>query len=357
MSDACALSTAERMRAPTDWTLRPFTATGRSPLWIGLAIAVVYVAITESVGWLALALGFAPVGNALPAAVGLGSTLAAAALMGFLPTANAYLHRGAARDLLELRPCLHGTNEEFEQFALEVESPPLALLRWVGVLGLIAGGLNALYDPVLREFYADTSRFDPRFIWFVVQNAIQMFLGARLFATEVHMTRAYSRLGEGLVTIDLLDLRPLAAFGRKGQRSVVLWVAVSSIVSMFWAVDSAGAINGLIAVVMVALVTAAFVLPALGLRGNIRAAKAAELDRIRDRLRVERTQLLDAAPSAGAGASKLAELISYRQLIESVHEWPFDVSAVLRFLLFASLGVGSWLGGALVERAVDAFLG
>ena len=49
----------------------------------------------------------------------------------------------------------------------------------------------------------------------------------------------------------------------------------------------------------------------------------------------------------------MADLIAYRSLVQSVHEWPFDVSSLARFLLFGALGVGSWLGGALVERLLD----
>jgi hypothetical protein len=36
--------------------------------------------------------------------------------------------------------------------------------------------------------------------------------------------------------------------------------------------------------------------------------------------------------------------------------WPFDAPIRLRFTLFLLLPLGSWLGGALVERAVDTLL-
>ena len=52
----------------------------------------------------------------------------------------------------------------------------------------------------------------------------------------------------------------------------------------------------------------------------------------------------------------MADLVAYRSLVQGVREWPFDVSTLARFLLFGALGVGSWLGGALVERLLDVVL-
>jgi hypothetical protein len=44
-------------------------------------------------------------------------------------------------------------------------------------------------------------------------------------------------------------------------------------------------------------------------------------------------------------------------LVDGVDEWPLTAPAAIRFGLFILLGLGSWLGGALVERGVDALMG
>jgi hypothetical protein len=54
---------------------------------------------------------------------------------------------------------------------------------------------------------------------------------------------------------------------------------------------------------------------------------------------------------------RLADLISYRDLVDRAFEWPWDTPTLLRVALYMSLGVGSWLGGALVERALAIVLG
>ena len=52
----------------------------------------------------------------------------------------------------------------------------------------------------------------------------------------------------------------------------------------------------------------------------------------------------------------LDELVAWRGLIESVREWPFDSPTLLRFGLYLAIPLGSWLGGAFVERLLGAAL-
>ena len=46
----------------------------------------------------------------------------------------------------------------------------------------------------------------------------------------------------------------------------------------------------------------------------------------------------------------------YVYLVESVREWPLGAPALLRFALYLLIPVGSWAGGAMVERAIDVLL-
>jgi hypothetical protein len=62
---------------------------------------------------------------------------------------------------------------------------------------------------------------------------------------------------------------------------------------------------------------------------------------------------------AGPGGAplSLADLLAWEARLERVSTWPFDASLWLRFGLFVALGLGSWVGAALVERALGAALG
>jgi hypothetical protein len=52
----------------------------------------------------------------------------------------------------------------------------------------------------------------------------------------------------------------------------------------------------------------------------------------------------------------LAELLAYEHFLQHLPTTPFDQRNRIRFVLYLALPLGSWLGGALVERAVGLFL-
>ena len=100
----------------------------------------------------------------------------------------------------------------------------------------------------------------------------------------------------------------------------------------------------------------AFVLPLRSARRLIRRAKARELSRVNDEIRQSRGTALASRAVVDAGAARLPGLIAYRGLVEAVREWPLDTPTLGRFALYLAIPVGGWLGGALVERLVDAVL-
>ena len=51
-----------------------------------------------------------------------------------------------------------------------------------------------------------------------------------------------------------------------------------------------------------------------------------------------------------------ADLFAYEGYLRRLSLWPFDQSTWLRFALLLGLPLGSWLGGALVERLLSAWL-
>jgi hypothetical protein len=99
----------------------------------------------------------------------------------------------------------------------------------------------------------------------------------------------------------------------------------------------------------------ALVLPARGVHQRIRALKGRELSWVRAAIEQERDRLR-AEVATAAGASRLPSLLAYEQRIDSVREWPFDTPTLTRFALFLLVPLGSWLGGALVERLLDVAL-
>jgi hypothetical protein len=53
----------------------------------------------------------------------------------------------------------------------------------------------------------------------------------------------------------------------------------------------------------------------------------------------------------------LTGLLTYRQQVNHLAQTPLGVHVVLRYLLLMAIPVGSWFGGALVERFIDLVIG
>ena len=101
------------------------------------------------------------------------------------------------------------------------------------------------------------------------------------------------------------------------------------------------------------MVSAALVfgLPMWRVHVLIDRAKNAELARIRHDMAAARDVFN--ADATVASASYLSALLALEQRLEHVREWPLDFSTIVRFGFYLALPLGSWLGGALVERALN----
>ena len=128
------------------------------------------------------------------------------------------------------------------------------------------------------------------------------------------------------------------------------------IFSLFWIDDRASAANPVLFIGVLLMAAFAFIVPLIGVHDNIVQAKGSELDRLRSEIRVEREAATNKL-SDDDTSPRLANLIAYYQLIEQTREWPINAANLLRFLMYMLIGLGSWLGGAMVERLVDRTLG
>ena len=126
------------------------------------------------------------------------------------------------------------------------------------------------------------------------------------------------------------------------------------ILSLFWIGDgTASSQNFALLVILLGMAIGAFVAPLLGVHNNIVAVKRTELAHLLEEIREEASSAL---PEEEHPNPRLANLIAYYQLIDKAREWPIDAINLLRFFMYLLIGLGSWLGGALVERLLDLTL-
>jgi hypothetical protein len=88
---------------------------------------------------------------------------------------------------------------------------------------------------------------------------------------------------------------------------------------------------------------------------RLREAKRGELRWVRDEIAQARVAL--GRPGAsGADVAALPALLAWEARVERMREWPLDATTWRRFGLFLAVPLASWLGAALVERLVDAWI-
>jgi hypothetical protein len=329
-----------------DWTLRLFEASPLAPVWTGLGVVAVY---------LLAALLFRAVSAARPDAI---SPLPwvwelAGGLSVALPlTLNAYARRGALADLRELRGSLDLSEAGFAQLCAATTSASAGWLAVASSASVAVMLLVVLFDPSIWGEVPRPGPREPLLWWALLHNAAGAYAFGRMLALETALTAGYARIAR-LVRIDLLDQEPLAPLARKGQRSALLWILVSSSISLFFLGGRPTVINGFVLALILGLVATAFTLPLARVRARIAAGKRSELLRVNRLLERE----LDAVRSGGgSGGGRLADLVAWRGLVEGVREWPVGVPTLVRSGLFVLLGIGSWLGGAVVERLLEAAL-
>lgn len=275
------------------------------------------------------------------------------AMIAFTPAATVYALRGAERDLADLAPVLRPEAVR-EGAGLEtVLSIGRRTLRAAGAVG-VAVAIGFVLAP---GSWADGRPVfdDPVFLWAAARSVALGWLIARTVTIELAIAFGFAKLGRSGVRVDWLDQRPLAPFSRKGLRSVFLLLLFSFLFSLFLLEPWGRTVAIPMLLLFPVLCVAALLLPVSGVRQQLVAAKQAELARVDAALRAEAEANLKQGAVEAQGA-RLSNLVAYRGLVEAANTWPFDVGVWLRFGVYVSLGLGSWLGGALVERLIGAAL-
>jgi hypothetical protein len=181
--------------------------------------------------------------------------------------------------------------------------------------------------------------------------AFVYWLGCFNYVIVVESARL-SRMSKSIETLDLLDMRPYQPLIRQGLTNALLVFGMVSVLSLL-GVESRywPALVGFW-ITFTVLAWIGLMLPLRGIRKKFRAAKDQELEWCRKKLKASR----DALKSGSGEGPPIADTLAYQSMIENQRNWPFDNSILVRFSLYLLIPLGSWLGGALVERGVDLIL-
>jgi hypothetical protein len=350
--------TEERVAPRPPWNDRVFDAVPLAPIAIagGLALALLFLFLASVSATGDLADFMAEEGRWWQDRDGRLAVLFVL-LAAYLPAARRYETLGARRNLEELRSAIRWRPGQFEAASAALDPVDRGSTRSAGLLALVVIPVTALLvdrDPSLyfQKHYWDVTHF-----WtYALATALCWNAGILVHAISRH-TRCFSELARGVPHVDLLDLAVFRPFSRQAMLSVLPGVVVLSFLALnlgdrgfLWAIGVLGSIA-------VALTAASLLILMRGVRDRIRDAKQAEIARVNAAIRGDREALVDSPIAARAAELDLGDALAYRAFVESLPEWPFDAPMRTRFLLYVALPLGSWLGGALVERVLDTALG
>jgi len=267
----------------------------------------------------------------------------------YLLTAYVHAQRTTEQSIDALRPCLDPGRAQDRLAPTRGERATLELSTLVGILVFLV--VTTRVSP--GEVYLTPARWDPEVAWHRVFGLTMGILTLRLSTLIVLESGRLSALASAIARLDLLDRAATSPFARQGLSYALLVIGVVSAYALFLVDLRYLPLVGIVFVGTLGVAATALLLPLRGIRQRIIEAKREELAWCREQMRGRRARL---AGNAGAEGAPLDELVAWEARIEAVREWPLDASTFQRFALYLLLPLGSWAGGALVERAIDALL-
>jgi hypothetical protein len=277
-------------------------------------------------------------------------------LVCYLPTAYVLVILRSLSTLDELASRLDLSEQQFADLKSRVGN-----YSWLTmIIGCIGTNLLFVYvtfmtTPEANPWSVDVMTVE---VWWhrLLTPLMAIFIFTFVYAIVVESSRM-SKLSNNLGELDVVHLEFTRVFGENVLKNSLLILGWAAITSLFLMEEGFGSIILTGWISCIAIVTAAFLGPVLGIRKQIVKAKKKELGWCDDNIERSRDQFKSQGISTSDAPPQLGELIVYRQYIDNLSEWPFDVSTILRLLLYSLIPIGSWLGGAMVERTVDTFLG
>jgi hypothetical protein len=225
--------------------------------------------------------------------------------------------------------------------------------RVLFIAALIGGfaGTTLILSPrifsLLRQGYPSAHSFFFMILLFGLMGAFALI--------TYRQSQVFNEVGRQAVEVDLLEPESLSPFAALGLRNAGSWFIGSAIASLLMTGTGNMWIIAVVIVVTLGFGIAALIVPSRGLHAHIQERKREELAVIREAIANERA-ILFSAPEPSPDPPRMHAMLAYEARIESVREWPFDTSTLSRFGFFLLIPLVSWIGGALVERAVNAAL-
>lgn len=262
----------------------------------------------------------------------------------------------------ELTPSLTTSDEECKTLVKRLSAKTRPVHRWPAFAALII-------TVVMQE--SQFGRFslwlaNPDFalgeFWLIGAVWLTWTVALSTIALLIFDVAAVQRLGRDYVAVDIMRIEQLSVFSRYGLRLasfvvtlMALWAAalviITSFLSASWIEDSLW-VGVLLVGTYTALAIAVFVLPQLGVRQRIRGEKG----RLYNQLTLMLPDGQQTLAEADSNPERLAALLSSRNQIQALPEWPAGQHTHIRLALYLMIPLLSWSAAALVEEAIQRLI-
>jgi hypothetical protein len=335
-----------------DWIDRLYDAAPLPPYAVGAAIALGLLALVVGSAAATGELGKLLAGEIELFAernVRLGITLTL--LAGYVPTAQRYQRLASRRHLAEIRSATGGARRADDVVATRAGGG-----RRAGLLGLLLVPFTALVIDRDPSLYLRPGYWGAGTLWAWTAGVLFCWSLGRFAHATLESARAFSAVADELERIDLLGRDWLTPFAREGLFSALLWLVIPTVFTINLTDEPLLYVMAPLTLICVSIGTIALLLPSRGARRRLRATKREEIARVHRAIRGD-TDALQASVIGGRRSEpSIADLLAYERFLQSISSWPFDQATWLRFGLVLALPLGSWLGGAVVERLLSSLL-
>lgn len=262
-----------------------------------------------------------------------------------------------ARDALgDLAPLLNideqdlaAMNESLDSFSLKESIGWLVFAALAGLchMAFMRGSFSAAIITSFSSLPGFMSSAGALLTWIVMTTVVVKL---------VHQAIVFSRLGARHVRISLVNFEGLLPFGRVSITAslvVIGALAFFPLISVGDGVHLSESVPGAVALLTPLVVM--FVIPVWPLHRRLRRLKEAEMLRVNAEIARKTAGHSVGLPPEKA-LKELAPLMAYRTEIARTPTWPFDLGNVTRLLFYLIIIPLTWIGAALIENVVDAFL-
>jgi len=331
-----------------------------SPLWLGIGISgslllLMFLIETVTGRWAGLLTGgeFDPLARGSDGMLrDIRIAIVHCLVVGYLPAALLHAMRSGRHTVLELQKVLACTPMECEALAESVRLSTRSLVI-IGLAAFVMALVTPYVVPPVPETPWNPATWSPEVAWARVLGPVSMILGWWLGYAIISVSVRLSRIAKSLATIDLLDLSSLAPFTQQGLTNALLLIGSLSIWSLIMIETGFGQLMLVVGGTTLAGTALALLVPVYGVHQRILQSKKQALDWANAELAGEQPTFL--APQAGQESGRMADLVAYRGMIESVHEWPFTLSTYTRVALYVLLPVATWSTGLVAEEILGSF--